>query len=956
MRRSKHSRGMAIWLLAMSQVTMLAGCRQDGGRSGPGSSSRSSASVAPGATAGPNLGEILYGVLSSQFKNAKQDAEYNALAKNKTAFVDAVNRTLPTDVSKGLWPMVEKILPLVDDDTVGNGLKDVEGMMRDMVADQTVVQAMADLMGSHQPVPMPFEPRDMVRLVGRLLSHPQFEDLAKATNDLIKTNPDQLKTILALASRHLKAVTPQTFQGSSLNLQGLAGALLTEVDTTGLGDLGSPAWAVRLDAQGNPKVMVDPATRKVLPPFVDNGKGEPVVNANGERIDASGAAITLKPFGRDGKRDSDGRAIAAGGLTIFEYFDAKKTLLGTTLVLVGQLFKKHVPTDLTIVLDKSVPRVLHVEQNGEQWMGFGPDNALADLLTSNLELVRRTPLPQLLEGLALVVKKDPAKFEQLVTDLVSAINLAISSGFSGAGSQKMLDDLLPLLSEASKPRGNNVSAVRALLRSFNGAQAQLQNLPQGFARMMKFNDYGKKIPTGPGLPSAMERLLGIMERSNNCNAPFLGNIAELYLDTMAGNNKAILGIKLDIKTMNSLVKISFLRNLLCSQLNADDCNVLQDFADTGTLDAFIPIAKAFSDQGETKLLVQIMLGLGKHYATAMRANEPATCKLLESGAVEKLFKAIDQMTQVTVPSNGQKLIDVLADTAGALLDDSKPLVDRRGRTYKTLVHLMKAPLDDLAAQAKAAGVTAECDRALSNVVSTALATYKDATGKDRLVYGGLVRTLGDTLEFASQQIPADPVQRSSWVDSQQKTIKDLLQSRDVAALVELMITVKSSQHYQIFSDAVAGLFTPEKNAQYDALGSILQLVASLVQKPASGPVSPSSAQAIATVLNFVGAEIDPKAGKMDRLITMVQKFVAADDGLLILKIARNAVDMGVSGNDEPAVLVLVKIFGEIRAAGGSSGALTAQSITDGMNKAINFMNDQKAGLPHFIDMIKHRSK
>ena len=135
----------------------------------------------------------------------------------------------------------------------------------------------------------------------------------------------------------------------------------------------------------------------------------------------------------------------------------------------------------------------------------------------------------------------------MVTNLVVAINLASASGFSSAGQANLLNDLIPLLSDACKPQGTNISAMRALLRSFNSAQSQLQNLPAGFALMMTYNDYGNKILTGPGLPSAMQRLLGIMQRSNGCSPPILGNLAQLFLDTMAGNNQPILGIKLDIK-------------------------------------------------------------------------------------------------------------------------------------------------------------------------------------------------------------------------------------------------------------------------------------------------------------------------------------------------------------------------------------------------------------------------
>ncbi|MEZ0230801.1 MAG: hypothetical protein ACAI25_19430, partial [Planctomycetota bacterium] len=858
------------------------------------------------------------------------------------------------NVSQNLFPTINKLLPLVDDDTIPDGMKDIEGIVRDLLADPDAVNAFAGLL-SGPKVQLSIDPKDLLRLVGRLLAHPEFDSLFKATNGLIKAKPDVLRNIQSLIARKLQGMTPATFTGSPINLQGLASALLSPVDTGGLGNLGEPAWAVRLDKNGNPKVSVDPASGRILPPFVDDGTGVAAVDANNKPVDATGAVVAIKPFGTDGSRDTYGRALAPGGLTLFDYFNAKETLLAEILMLVGNLIRAGVPNDLETVVDKIATRVQNPDPN-DPWTGFDGSCPLVDLLCTTSEIARRTPAPQLLEGLALMVKADPVGFEALVTELVIAINLAAKSGFNSGGNTKMLDDLMPLLSDAAKVQGNGISALRALLRSFNTAQAQLSNLPKGFALMMKYHDFGKKILTAPGLPSEMERLLGIMDRSNGCNAPLLGNLAVLYIDTMAGNNKSILGLKLDIHTMNKLMGIGPLRSLLCSALHADDVGVLQDFVDTGSLDAFTPIAKAFSDQGQTRLLVDIMLALGKTYATAMRPNEPAVVKLLESGAVEKLFTAIDRMSKVKLPSNGAMLIDVLADTATAFVE-SKPITDRKGRTYPNLMKFASAPLADLATECQNAGVTTELNRALGNVADQLLATYTDAGGKTKLVYSGLITTLGDTLSFLSQQIPADPVARNTWCDDQRQLMIDLFTGRDFAAIAEFLLAVNGSPDCDTFKAALAGLFTPQPSASYDALGAILQLAAALIQHKPSAPMSPQLAAGMAKVMNFMGAEMDPKAGKTTRLLNMIVKITIADDGLLILKIVRNAIDMGPNGADEPPVLVVMAVMDNVKKAGPASTATSASdALTKQLNGMLDFMNDQTNGLPHFVKLIKGRNK
>lgn len=949
-RSTRELRGLGIWLLTFSQVFMLAGCRQQGGRSGK---QGGMGSTAPGATAGPNLGLILYNVLHHNLETTGTKPQVASLEADKQPFIDAVNHILPTSVSTNLFPTINKLLPLVDDDTIPDGMKDVEGMVNDLLASPDTIAALAAIMNGPK-VQLSIDPKDGLRLVGKLLSHPEFDQLFKATNSLIKQKPDVLRNIQSLIARKLQGMTPNTFTGSPINLQGLASALLSEVDTGGLGDLGDPAWAVRLDKNGNPKVSLEPASGRILPPFVDDGSGAAAINADGKPVDAAGVEIAIKPFGTDGSRDSYGRALATGGLTLFEYFDAKKTLLSEVLILVGNLIRAGVPNDFETVIDKIAVRVNYPDPN-DPWTGFQGDCPLVDLLTSGTELARRTPAPQLLEGLALMVKADPAGFEALVTELLIAINLASQSGFNSSGNQKMMDDLLPLVSAAAK-QGNGAS-LRQLLRSFNTAQAQLSNLPKGFALMMKYHDFGKKILTAPGLPSEMERLLGIMDRSNGCNAPILGNLAVLYIDTMAGNNKSILGLKLDISTMNKLMGIGPLRSLLCSALNADDVGVLQDFVDTGSLDAFTPIAKAFSDQKQTQLLVDIMLALGKHYAAAMRPNEATVVKLLESGAVEKLFQAIDRMSKVKLPSNGAMLIDVLADTVAALVDDTKPIVDRHGRSHKTLLNAMSQPLIDLTNACQTAGVKDVLDRALGNIGGQLLATYTDSTGKTKLVYSGLISTLGETLNFLSAQIPADAAARNTWCDDQAKLMHDLFTGRDFAAIAEFLLAVNGSPDCDTFKAALAGLFTPQKNAAYDALGAILQLAAALIQHKPTAPMSPQLAQDMAKVMNFMGVEMDPKSGKTTRLLNMIIKITIADDGLLILKVVRNAIDMGPNGADEPPVMIIMSIMDKVKKAGPASTATTAtDALTTQLNGMVKFMNDKQTGLPHFVELIKSRNK
>ena len=238
-----------------------------------------------------------------------------ALEGQQQPFIDAINTMLPTSVSSNLWTTLQKLIPLVKDNTIPNGMNDLTGIMQDMVASTTTVQAMADLSG--QPIPSTIDPKALMLVLSRLLSYPQFDSLAQATNQLVTAHPDLVTTVFALISRKLQAISPTTFQGGPVNLQGLATALLSDVDTTGLGNLGPAAWSVRLDKNGNPAVAIDPTTNKVFAPFVDDGTGTAAIDANGNPVDSTGTPITTTPFGTDGSRDSAGRALSTSGAPLF---------------------------------------------------------------------------------------------------------------------------------------------------------------------------------------------------------------------------------------------------------------------------------------------------------------------------------------------------------------------------------------------------------------------------------------------------------------------------------------------------------------------------------------------------------------------------------------------------------------------------------------------------------------
>lgn len=972
----RHVRGLVTWAVCLSQLFWSVGCRQ---ATGSGAGSGAHASTAAGATAGVNMGQIVYDLLHHGYETAGETGKMAALEARRSDFIDAVNRILPSDVSGNLWPTLMGLLPLVDDGTVERAAADVDAIIVDLLADPAALDGLVALMGATQggaPQKAGADHSQNV-MISRLLAYPELEDLARAIMELVRDHDgvdDQgqpngernlLGDVQALLSRQLLAYQPSTGTSgaaTSIDLSALAGTLLAERPLSAFPDLGAPAWAVRRDRHGNPKVVADPATGKLPFPFIDrDADGVADVDVNGLPLDADNHLISIAPFGNDGTRDSFGRALAPGGALYYEYFDAKRTLLSEVLLLVGELLQRDVAGNAVKVVDAVTDRVRHdngTSDPADDYETLSPTSPILDLTHAQFELTKRAPLCDLLRGLAEVVKRDPAKFAEMVDDLVVALHKAqqaAANAPAAGGNQAMLDQLLPLVEDALRPRGrNNQSAVRALLQAFNSEQKRLQNLPASFALMMRYHDYGKRIPADATHKSVMQRVLEMMERADGCHvigASGSGNMAEFYLDAMAGN-ASVFGINMSIGTINKLVDVAIIRQVLCSAIREEDVRALKDFADTGALEAMKPICRVFSQRGETALLKNIMLALGDHYDAAMRPTEPMAVAILESGAVEKLFEAIDAMTQVRVPGSTEYVADVLADTLQVVVDSSAPVYDRHGRRHKTLMHLLQAPLAELKTKAQQKGVAAEMDALMSALVEVVLATYTDAQGVERWKWGGLKSALGDVLEFAAGAIPQDPAARASWAYDQQHHMEQLLAGRDVITALDLLKTIAASPQKAVINRAIANFFTPRKNAAEDAFGAVLGVLADGLARKPGGTVTIDPA-AVAAVAHFLGRQLDPALGRFDGILDLVRKLIRADDGMLILRLARNAYSMGPNGTDTPAIAVIQSVLADVNAA-GTSGPMTRADLEATLRKAHDFINDPVEGLPRFIQRIKGR--
>lgn len=978
-----HVRRFTVYALAVSQIGLgFCGCREQGVGSSRASGGRGNA-----ATAGSSLslGELMFEIVRASVAKSPDHAteKVAALDARKADFVGAVDTICPRNTNGGLSAMIDDVIDRVDDGTIPGIARNVASVLDLLLHDPQdpqglAIQALATLSGSKPPI----DSATALKLASRLLAYPDLENLFARIADVVAANDglaangqpaaaerDLLSELLGVLSRRLEALErPAAGAQPSAGSNMLVDALLESIELRGGQQVGGAAWAVTLDKHGNPAVAINPATGRVYPPFLDqNADGAADVNAAGNPVDAFGAEIHIPIFEPNAAtssvpRDADGRALAPDGRPLFKYFDAKKTALGQALLMAGEIVRRDVPADLLKTVDALAGRVPRVDADGP-YMGFD-DTPLVDVAWNGLEVFRYKDAPKLLEGLSALLRRDRRKAEKLLVHLVGALEIARSSTFHAGSSQgSMLDDLVPLLDEAFRAGGTSQAqtsgTARALIRAFNQEQARLRNLPSGFAKMMKYSDPGSQTLVGPGQISMMERLLDMMYEANQCDwtIPFTSihiNLAEVYLEAMAGNY-SILGINVSVYTLN---RIAFLIPVICSPVQQSNIAALEAFANTGSLEAMIPIAKVFSDRGQTVLLKEIMLALQRRYATDMRPNEPVIVQILESGLVEELFDALNTMSTLTVPSTGENLADVFADFLTALVDRSRGVRNRHGQPVMSLLHLLLEPLDALAQRIDARGLRPDFDRAKNAIIDVALETVWHDNGTPLNVADdykvlknhGLIPITAAMLKKASESMSMFPSIRNADITAWQADIVSLMTGRDLPVVVDVLLAIERSGGKVEIHNALTNLFTPNLSARHDLYGSVCELAAAVIQ---------TKADAIAQVdlLHFVGRAIAPSRGLAKAIVTGIMKLLSPSQGSqFLLTLIRNAADKGPQGTAQSPIETIFSIADDIERAGGAvaGSTVTVQDVRADIQALVDFIRDPQTGLEHLWHKISQR--
>lgn len=977
---SRRRRPLLAWLLAWAQVLPLAlsGCQHRIDGSG---GSGGQASLVAGILGSNDLGEAVFKVtrqgIEKEPDQKVRTASLAALDGHHKPFVKAVNDIANLRTLGNVAQSAEAIFKLIDDDTIPSLAEDGAQVLELLAKDPRALDAVAALLRSRPATTGALPIDDLVALLGRLSNYPETEQLWTASADLLDANKALVKDALALASRELRAIPPGSNvgpKGALANLiQRIGSTILDEAKLRSQFDFGAPEWVVRLDDRGVPIVAKD-ASGRIPPPFVDDGQGRARIDALGRLVDGAGKPIDVPPFDDPKKpgRDASGRSVGTGGGLVYVYFDAKKTHLALALKLGGDLLRRDADAHAVAILEAALgpPRADK---------SYDPATPVCDLVHGALELLAPDEAPKLLRALSTVVANDPARAEKVIVEISRAVDKlraahAASAGAGGLAALplsdprmvKLTDDLLPIVDGiCTQPASGGASTARTLMDVLNDLRQSAPDWPARMAPLFTNHRISPQVPVDTSQPSlhngvdnrsSVQQLLSLLARSDQCSLPLSGgkSLAVQLIDMMAGLSPST------VATLTSLVTSlpGFLTNLACPGIS-NDIAALDDLAKSGSLDAFLPIAKAFKDRGETALLVKMLVRLDHDYEQVLRPAEPDIARILASGAVEEVAGIVGDATTIQDPTTGASCADVMADAIARLVDQhSSNVSDRFGNRVPSAAHLLLRPIQALDARLRAAGVGPHADALVDAFYAVSLKRVT-VNGQEKLENETLMPFIAKALSDAAATLPADAATRRSEVTSAQKAAADFIPSSTSGTLLAIHGAIARSPQKAVVSRSIVNLLTPNKNVKDDIFGAVVKVLAFGLQlHPQSAGVSGPS---IADLLRFAGDAIDPSRPLVQDMVKGITKLLTADKGKTVLNLERAALNPAPGEARAPAAILLhvmqdVRDAGVAAAGGGGNTTIGATEVHDGAQKIVAWIRDKRTGLGYIFDLIKRRKK
>lgn len=450
---------------------------------------------------------------------------------NQAQIMAAVNHVFPSLSQPGfrnqLRGSIEKLFPIIDNQTLPQAVGSLRGLMNMLVADREVMEAIVKVSQG----PSPLDSAITLRLVGQVLNYPELEELMYAVAKLLSADDGRmLRGLLALVSTLLIEFGDLTEdeQASKDARRQMVDELLRELDGVQAG----PATPIaRLDESGRP-ITAAIEREEPYPGYTDDtgagaddgeGKGpkgdpQPDKGKDSEKGHKGGGFLgglldeidvpdelskkaneeadkgldkLGKLFGggksyadRIGEREIARKDPRKRVVRLEPTIRMEKTVLAALLRSVGEGVRSGLHCDLVTFLSHAL--------GGRQGGGFSPTNPIAEMQFGQLELMKYRQAPKLLDALAMTLETDPELAEALLAKVLRLVSILrkveTKKGPTKTPEEEdaLLHANLKLLDQMFKRDAKGTSAGRALVDVITRLGQVARDVPREFASMFYY--------------------------------------------------------------------------------------------------------------------------------------------------------------------------------------------------------------------------------------------------------------------------------------------------------------------------------------------------------------------------------------------------------------------------------------------------------------------------------------
>lgn len=965
-----------------------------------------------------SLGELVYQILLANLRESDTcpDTYVAQLTQHHEDFVTTFDYLVDGEVREQVPAILGEVLaPVIDNGDLPRLTDAVARALALLISDEfdperLTIQSVLALQDTRTVL----ESSMAIRLVSRLLSDPQLPDrvhdlaLFAAHDDGIDYTLDSL---LYMAERNLADTSDDESMCSGLEIGSLEDTLLTQSGFTFGPATGAAAWVPRVDLHGNPRVRE--VGGSLLGAFVDmDNDGAADVNADGVPVDASGAEIDLPALGTadaDG-RDSQGRAIDADGELIYEYYDAKRTGLAAAVQIVRGMLEADLHHDLNAVAAAVLGGQVPCDDDTDTCRAYpSADNPLADLAFMVTDIAKVDRPKAFLDTLAELVVENPVLAEDLLVSIGDLIRLTDTQTDISITDPNLIDlgiELVPLIEDVlDSSNTSGQSTARVLLDVLVEVREEQPDFLRRVAWMIDYVDLNKSstcsaadpnlaastrvnydqprwigpVNTGTDNRSILEQVVELLYAAD-CGNLLGGTVAYQILDLLVDLQPGtvcdvinVLGVvdglfanSCEFQWWNPVSWIQCVANAVANgALNAIGCSngqavlneleSLQGLAESGSLDALIPLAKLFNDRGQLRLLVNLLKFLHEetlrdedgnpNTQSVIRELLPVISEFIHSGGADKLLDTLELM--VTVPASDQPsltMADVVVDSLERVTETRTVQTRSGGRAQTSMLRETLLPLRLMVTRINQRGAKPELDHMLDYVLS-GITTTRTVAGRRRLNNPNLLPLMQEGLEVVRDAADLPQSQYLCYVDEAQDGAVELLLDRDFATVVRLASSLETTDEGPRLEAWVTSLLTPSlSNPEGEAYGPLMQILAALL----TSELPDSDMSALFRYLGAVSGQLRP-GGR--GFVETLDELLAGDSTGVILRIIGDAISEGPLPSRELPVTTFSGVFTDVATVTdvpmcmpGDEVEVTSSDVEDVLDGVVGFINDDTGGL------------